>query len=230
MRSRYAILVAGGKGRRMGGNVPKQFIMWQGRPVLMHTIDRFALLSNPVKVIVVLPADEHDYWRELAREFAFNTPHDLAVGGEERYHSVANGLELVPSDSIVAIHDGVRPLVSLNLIELCFNEAENYGSAIPVVSIKDSLRRVDPTSGVSTAVARDEYRAVQTPQTFLSTRIKELYRQPWLPEFTDDATVFELGGNAIHLVEGDASNIKLTTPEDLALADVLYKTSGKGVG
>lgn len=214
----------------MGGNVPKQFLVWQGRPVLMHTIDRFARGSKPVKVIVVLPADEHDHWRELVREYAFGTPHELAVGGTERYHSVANGLELVPGDSTVAIHDGVRPLVSAELIDRCFSEAEIHGSAIPVVALKDSLRRVEPTSGQSRAVARDEYRAVQTPQTFASTRIKELYGQPWLPEFTDDATVFERGGNAVHLVQGEASNIKLTTPEDLALADVLYKTTGKRVG
>lgn len=225
MLPRFAVIVAGGQGLRMGGDVPKQFLEWRGRPVLMHTLEAFAHCDASIQLVLVLPRDQHDFWKQLVDTHGFSVPHRVVAGGEQRYHSVSQGLAEVPSDAVVAIHDGVRPLVSPELIRRCFEEAEKHGSAVPVTTMVDSLRSYDAASQKSHAVDRSKYRAVQTPQTFLSSRIKPLYQKPWQPEWTDDASVYEQNGNTVHLVDGARENIKLTTPEDLAYADFLYELS-----
>lgn len=223
MRPRFAVIVAGGQGLRMGGDVPKQFREWRGRPVLMHTLEAFAQCDSSIQIVLVLPQEQHGYWRELVESNRFDVEHLVVSGGEQRYHSVAQGLAEVPSDALVAIHDGVRPLVSSELIRRCFEEAEKHGSAVPVTTMVDSLRSYDVATHESHAVDRSRFRAVQTPQTFLASRIKPLYKNEWQPEWTDDATVYEQHGFSVNLVDGARENIKLTTPEDLAYADFLYE-------
>jgi len=223
MLPRFAVIVAGGQGLRMGGDVPKQFREWRGRPVLMHTLEAFSNCDASIQLVLVLPRDQHDFWKQLVDTHGCSVPHRVVAGGEQRYHSVAEGLAEVPSDAVVAIHDGVRPLVSPELIRRCFEEAEKHGSAVPVTTMVDSLRSYDAATHESHAVDRSKFRAVQTPQTFLSSRIKPLYQKPWQPEWSDDASVYEQNGYRVHLVDGARENIKLTTPEDLAYADFLYE-------
>lgn len=220
----YVILVAGGKGLRMGGDVPKQFLPIGGRPVLMRTIDAFRRALPAVEVILVLPRAQQDYWRELCLEYAFDAPHLVADGGETRFHSVLHGLSLIPegADGVVGVHDGVRPFVSDEVIRRAYSEAERYDTAVPVIKIVETVRRLH-ADGTSTTVPRDAYRLVQTPQVFRLALLREAYRQPYTPAFTDDASVVEALGHSVHLTEGNRENIKLTTPDDVALAEYIIE-------
>lgn len=219
---KYAILVAGGKGLRMGGDVPKQFVPIGGKPVLMRTIEAFRKADPHVRLILVLPASQQGFWAELCREYGFDSPHRVAEGGETRFHSVQNGLALVPdeADGIVAVHDGARPFVSPETIMRCFDAAYTMGAVVPVTPVAETLRQVLP-EGDSFTVDRADFRLVQTPQTFRIALLKEAYRQPYRPQFTDDASVVEELGHNVALVDGDPANIKLTTPADLAYASYL---------
>lgn len=217
----YVILVAGGKGLRMGGDVPKQFAVIGGRPVLMRTIDAFRRALPEVRVIVVLPRTQHAYWQQLCRDYAFPAPTLVADGGETRFHSVLHGLALIPEgeEGVVGVHDGVRPFVTADVIRRAYAEAEREGTAVPVVPVVETVRQL--TDGGSHTVPRDRYRLVQTPQVFRISLLRRAYRQPYTTSFTDDASVVEALGHSVHLTEGNRENIKLTTPADIALAEYL---------
>lgn len=220
---KYVIIVAGGSGKRMGTDVPKQFLPLAGKPVLMHTIDAFYRYDSQVNVLLVLPLVHMEYWRELCNQYAYNKPVILVEGGSERFYSVQNAMQKVPCDALVAVHDGVRPLVDSQTIERAFVSAEKNGSAVPVIPETDSLRKL--TQEGSKSVDRSAYVRVQTPQVFRSDLIKEAYNQAYKPTFTDDASVFESLGNAVSLTVGNVSNIKITTPVDLKWAETLLHES-----
>lgn len=217
---RYAILVAGGKGLRMGSDIPKQFLPLRGRPVLMHTIDVFRRTYPDIHIILVLPREQQDYWRQLCGQHDYDVELCVADGGETRFHSVHNGLSLIPDGArgVVGVHDGVRPFVSPETIRRCFEAAEEFGAVVPVVPVVETVRQV-LADGSSMTVDRNAYRLVQTPQTFDIQLLKKAYGQPFDPFFTDDASVVEAMGHPIKLVEGNNENIKLTNPADLKLAE-----------
>lgn len=218
----YVIIVAGGRGLRMGGEVPKQFLPVGGIPVLMRTLMRFSeyakISACPLSIILVLPRQQHDYWLALCQQHQFRLDYQLAVGGRTRFHSVQNGLALVPDDAegVVAVHDGVRPFVSVEVISRCFDEARRSEAAIPVVPVVETLRHI--TDGTK---PRDDYRLVQTPQVFSAQLLKAANNQHYRENFTDDASVVEAFGHAVTLVEGNRENIKITTPFDLRTAEAL---------
>lgn len=220
----YAIIVAGGRGLRMGTDLPKQFLPLGGKPVLMHTLERFHAYDRSLKLILVLPKEQQDYWRQLCAEHQFTTPHSLADGGATRFESSQNGLALIPDgeEGLVAIHDGVRPFVSAEVIDRCFEAAREDYAAIPVLPVTDTLRHVNP-SGYAMNVPRDNYRIVQTPQVFDIALAHQAFNQPYRDTFTDDASVIESLGCQVTMVEGNRENIKLTTPFDLELAETLVK-------
>lgn len=226
--TRYAIIVAGGKGLRMGGDLPKQFIPVEGRPVLMRTLDTFHTYDSTIRIILVLPRDHQPYWKELCREYCFAVPHRIADGGATRFHSVQNGLAMVDAvDALVAVHDGVRPFVSHGVIETCYREAEVHGAVVPVIPVVETVRKLvkeEPAinhPARSVTVSRDDYRLVQTPQTFRASLLRRAYEQPYCEAFTDDASVVEALGENVQLVEGNRENVKLTTPFDLTIAKAL---------
>ena len=224
LMKKYAIIVAGGKGLRMGGELPKQFIPVEGRPVLMRTLDAFHAFDSIIEIILVLPRDHQPYWQELCREYQFAVPHRIADGGATRFHSVQNGLALVDEpEALVAVHDGVRPFVSPEVIEACYREAEAHGAVVPVIPVVETVRHLLPEGSVT--VPRDAYRLVQTPQTFRTSLLRRAYEQPFCEAFTDDASVVEALGEAVYLVEGNRENIKLTTPYDLIVAKALVESS-----
>ncbi len=212
----YAIIVAGGKGLRMGGEVPKQFLPINGKPILMHTIEAFRKALDGIEIILVLPADQHEYWQKLCQDYNFCSPKLIAKGGETRFHSVKNGLALLPDDedAVVGIHDGVRPFVSKETIQRCYATAAGGRAVVPVVPVFETIRQILP-DGKSITRPRDEYRLVQTPQTFPLVMLKKAYEQPYSETFTDDASVVEAMGEEILMVEGNRENIKITTPSDL---------------
>lgn len=216
----YAIIVAGGKGERMGATTPKQFLELSGKPILMHTLEKFQQTVPSIKIILALPENQFDFWEELCYKHKFvTTPHQIVKGGETRFHSVENALKLVKEEGVVAIHDGVRPLVSEATIKRCFIEAESKGNAVPVMDVVDSIRHFSKQSKKSEAVSRSCYKIVQTPQCFSSELILKAYEQEFDKLFTDDATVVEKLDVAINLVEGNKENIKITTEEDLLIAE-----------
>lgn len=212
------IIVAGGKGLRMGSDIPKQFLPIEGKPILMHTIDRFRAYDKDMQLIVVLPASQHDYWSELCRTHMsdFSTEGiTLCDGGETRFHSVLHGLERIQNDTeLIGVHDGVRPFVSTEVIARCYDEAAQSGAAIPVIDVFETVRHLLP-NGQSETVPRDDYKLVQTPQVFNASLLRRAYKQPYEPRFTDDASVVEALGHSIVLVKGNRENIKITTPYDL---------------
>ena len=212
----YAIIVAGGKGLRMGGDVPKQFLPINGKPILMHTIEAFRKALDGIEIILVLPADQHEYWQKLCQDYNFCSPELIAKGGETRFHSVKNGLALLPDneDAVVGIHDGVRPFVSKETIQRCYAAAAGGRAVVPVVPVVETIRQILP-DGKSITRPRDEYRLVQTPQTFPLVMLKKAYEQSYSETFTDDASVVEAMGEEILMVEGNRENIKITTPSDL---------------
>lgn len=256
---RYCIIVAGGSGRRMKASLPKQFLLLDGRPVLMHTMERFSTFDPLMSIIVVLPAEHHDLWRRLCAEHTFGVSHTVVAGGEERFYSVKAGLQQVeadmmgvagaqpvpgagraavqvavprdgttgedynevqvPADTLIAIHDGVRPLVSHDTIWRCFSDAEEFGNAIPFIEPADSVRVLDGDD--SRPVHRSTVRMIQTPQVFRGGVIIKAYDREFDASFTDDATVAEADGVKIHLTHGNRENLKITTPEDLAVAATL---------
>jgi 2-C-methyl-D-erythritol 4-phosphate cytidylyltransferase len=226
--NRYILIVAGGKGLRMGHDLPKQFIPVHDQPVLMHTLTAFYAWDASATLVLALPEEHQSYWKMLCKEIGFAVPHHLVVGGETRFHSVKNGLDYISgvmkkeseADTWIAVHDGVRPFVSGETIERCFDQAQLEKTAVPVVPIVDSLRQV--TENRSNPVDRTQYVAVQTPQVFRSDLLFKAYTQDFSPLFTDDASVLEALGESIHLVEGNPENIKITTPFDLLVADALF--------
>ncbi len=218
---RYAIIVAGGSGKRFGSDMPKQFLPLEGKPVLMHTIEKFDQAG--ATIVVVLPAEHQEMWMAMCKECNFPVTHIIANGGSTRFESVRNGLAAIEDlepDDLVAVHDGVRPLVSVEMIDRCYNTAQKTGSAIPVVNPNDSIRQV-MDDGTSRQLLRSSLRAVQTPQTFIAELLRGAYDMEESPLFTDDASVVESAGNKVTLVEGEVSNIKITTPIDMVVAKVL---------
>lgn len=221
----YAIIVAGGKGLRMGGEIPKQFIPVAGKPILMHTLEKFQCFGESLvgagglEIILVLPKEQQEYWAELCTKYSFKVPHTVVNGGETRFHSVQNGLKTIPdnAEGVVGIHDGVRPFVSLDVIKRCYEEARVKKAVIPVMPVTDTLR--DVTQGKN--VYRENYKIVQTPQTFDIQLLKKANQQPYSEAFTDDASVVEAIGQEVTMVEGNRENIKITTPFDLKIADVI---------
>lgn len=226
---KYVLIVAGGKGLRMGGDLPKQFIPLQGKPVLMHTLEAFYQWDTSAELILVLPEDHQSYWQMLCREIGCPVPHRIANGGETRFHSVRNGLELLSGEigissegeenTLIAVHDGVRPFASSEMIETCFAEAERSGAAIPVIPMIDSLREAE--GNASHPVDRTRYFGVQTPQVFHGEWLLRAYGQPFSPQFTDDASVVEAMGEAVKMVDGNRENIKITTPFDIWMAEAI---------
>ncbi|WP_077196185.1 2-C-methyl-D-erythritol 4-phosphate cytidylyltransferase [Prevotella ihumii] len=219
---KYIIIVAGGKGLRMGNDIPKQFLPIGGKPILMHTIERFCAYDKDIKVILVLPKAQQDYWKTLCEQHQFTEPHEIADGGETRFESSKNGLALIPEgeDGLVGIHDGVRPFVSIDTITRCYDEAQRTCAALPVMPVNETLRQV-AQNGTSKTVQRSEFRSVQTPQVFNIMMLKMAYAQPFNEGFTDDASVMESFGCKISMVEGNAENIKITSPFDLKIAEML---------
>lgn len=217
----YVIIVAGGKGLRMGSDIPKQFLPIGGKPVLMRTLERFRAYSADLQIILVLPEAQQDYWRQLCEEYHFDVEYQLANGGQTRFHSVQNGLALVPDDAegVVGVHDGVRPFPSIEVIKNCYETARTAKAVIPVIPVVETVRHLEKEGSVT--VPRDEYKLVQTPQTFDIQLLKAANRQPYNDGFTDDASVVESYGHAITLVEGNRENIKITTPYDLTVAEAL---------
>ena len=216
----YVIIVAGGKGLRMGADIPKQFLPIGGKPVLMWTLEQFRKYSPTLQIILVLPKAQQEYWQQLCKEYDFHVKYQLADGGETRFHSVQHGLALIPDDAegVVGVHDGVRPFPALDVIRNCYEAARNQEAVIPVIPVVETLRHL--TEGTK---PRGEYRLVQTPQTFSIQLLKAANRQPYSDNFTDDASVVEAYGHAITLVDGNRENIKLTTPYDLLVAEALLK-------
>jgi 2-C-methyl-D-erythritol 4-phosphate cytidylyltransferase len=217
----YALIVAGGKGTRIKSNVPKQFLEILGLPVLLHTINAFYQYSENIKVILVLPEDDIALWNSIISNFNFNKPVILTTGGESRFQSVKNGLKKIEGGGLVAIHDGVRPLVSADIIGASFRLAAVHGSAVAAVRLKESIRITDQDN--TKAVDRSRYRLIQTPQTFNIELIKQAYELKEDPSLTDDASVAERAGNTISLFEGSYENLKITTPEDLIIAEALLR-------
>ena len=220
MMTRYVLIVAGGKGLRMGNELPKQFIPVGGRPVLMYTLERFRQWDDSANLILVLPGGYPSYWERLCREHNCLIPHRVALGGETRFHSVQNALELVEGEGLIGIHDGVRPFVAPEVISACFAGAKRYGAAIPVAPMIDSIRETG-AGGKSRPLDRNRYVTVQTPQVFRSELLREAYRQNYTPAFTDDASVVEAMGVEIHILAGNRENIKITDASDLRLAGAL---------
>lgn len=214
------IIVAGGSGTRLGSDIPKQFLLLQDKPILFHTIEHFYNAYHNINIIVVLPKRQVIYWAELKRKYDFNIPHQIVAGGKSRFESVKNGMTVITDECVVGIHDAVRPLITEKNIKQLFAAAEKNGNAIPFSPCKDSIRKV-ATNGQNKAVPREEYVLIQTPQCFLWSQIKKGYFGPELPQFTDDASVFEHLGGKVHLVKGDAHNIKITYPSDLIFAEAL---------
>ncbi len=214
----YVIIVAGGKGLRMGSDIPKQFLPIGGKPVLMRTLERFRNYSSTLQIILVLPQAQQDYWQQLCREYDFKVDYQLADGGETRFHSVQHGLALIPDDAegVVGVHDGVRPFPDIGVISNCYETARTSKAVIPVTPVVETLRHIEEGTK-----PRGDYRLVQTPQTFDIQLLKAANRQPYSENFTDDASVVESYGHPITLVDGNRENIKITTPYDLKIAEVL---------
>ena len=215
------IIVAAGSGSRMGIKIPKQYILLNGRPLLMHTIQRFFDHDPTMSIVVVLPENEDGTWERLINDHSFSISHTVVKGSNTRFHSVTNGLSKITGHCLLAIHDGVRPLCSPSLIGRCFEEAEKFTNAIPAIRITETVREI--INGNNQMVDREKLRLIQTPQCFDSELLKKAYQNCDHDNFTDDAGVFEHDGNKIHLVEGEKNNIKITEPADLIFASPLEK-------
>ncbi|UTW64208.1 2-C-methyl-D-erythritol 4-phosphate cytidylyltransferase [bacterium SCSIO 12741] len=225
---KQVVVVAGGSGSRMKSDQPKQFIAVAGRPILMHTLECFLNFDPATRLILVLPKDHHSTWKDLCAKHGFTHPVELVSGGATRYHSVQAGMALAQSEGVIAVHDGVRPMVSTATLKRCFETAWKEGNAIPALAVVETLRKLE-NDGSSTWVNRDAFRSIQTPQCFRYDIIQTAYQQEYNEEFTDDASVVERMGVSINLVEGNRENLKITTPEDLHWAEYwLQKKSGDG--
>jgi 2-C-methyl-D-erythritol 4-phosphate cytidylyltransferase len=219
--NKTAIIVAGGKGERMNADIPKQFLEIKGKPILIHTLEAFMNFDASLQLILVLPAAQFEFWKTLCKKHALNIPHQIVAGGQTRFQSVKNGLDAVKVPAIVAIHDGVRPLVSKETISRCFDAAAKFGAAIPTMDSIESIRFVDANG--SKSVDRTAYKMVQTPQVFDAELLKKAYEQEFSVLFTDDASVVEAMGATVHLVDGNRENIKITTEFDLIVAERLLE-------
>lgn len=223
------IVVAGGKGQRMGGDVPKQFQLLGERPLLMITLERLYAMDGTLKMILVLPAEHIALWNELCTKYSFTLPVSVAEGGNTRFHSVQNGLSKIDDadgeEALVGVHDAVRPFVSQKVLDDAYREAWNNGAAIPMIELQDSLRHIIGGEGASETVPRDRYRLVQTPQVFRLSLLREAYSQRYVEAFTDDASVVESIGGRVFAVEGNRENIKITTPFDMLVAKTLISCS-----
>ncbi len=217
----YVLIVAGGKGLRMNNELPKQFITLNGKPILMYTLEAFYTYNPDIRIILVLPSTQRNYWSRLCKELHFSLPHVIADGGESRFHSVKNGLAMVQEPGLVAVHDGVRPFVSQTVISHCFEMAQQKRAVIPVLDSIDTIRQL--VDGGSVTVDRNIYKTVQTPQVFESELLKEAYCQKYNTSFTDDASVVEAMGVPVFLVPGNRENIKITNPFDLKIATALLE-------
>lgn len=224
---RYAIIVAGGQGVRMGADRPKQFLEIGGKPILRHTIERFLAFDPAVEIVLVLPAAQKDWWRDYCRQHGFLERYSMVSGGITRFHSVQNALKYVGNDGIVAVHDGVRPFLRSDLLVRLFAAAETHRAVIPAVPVVESVRRMEGEAA-SVPVRRDGLMLVQTPQLFAASVLQEAYRQAFSTAFTDDASVVEAAGIPVHVVPGDRINLKITTPDDLQLAETLLTISACG--
>ena len=212
---KIALIVAGGEGKRMNANQPKQFLLLNKLPILVHTLKKFSHLD---KIILVLPYNQFDYWKKLCEKHNFSQKHKLVKGGKTRFHSVKNGLTVIDNHSIVAIHDGVRPIISTVLINTLISETKKGFGTIPVIPVKNSIREIKSTK--SKHIDRSNLYKVQTPQCFLSADIKKSYKQNYSDKFSDDASVFEYYGGKIHTILGDEKNLKITTKEDLKITEL----------
>lgn len=219
--NRSVIIVAGGKGIRMGGSIPKQFLPVGGRPILMRTIEAFRQADSSIRIVLVLPADQQNYWKSLCTQYSFDAEYEIADGGETRFLSVKNGLDKLPLKGLIGVHDGVRPFVSSDIVLRCFAEAEKKKAVIPVVDVVESVRKLSDDGSI--AVCRDKYKLVQTPQVFDAALLHRAYAQPYRTDYTDDASVVESMGGKIFLIPGDRENIKITTPFDMMIANTLLK-------
>ena len=215
----YAIIVAGGTGSRMQNAVPKQFLLFDGIPLLMHTIQAFYQSQSSPEILLVLNTSQHANWNTLCEEYLFTIPHKVIEGGDERFHSVRNALLTIHGKGVVAIHDAVRPMVSPQLIDRCFETAVEKGNCVAGVTPTDSIRRITEEQK-SVAFNRNEFILVQTPQTFELDLLRKSYQQPYRPDFTDDASVVEAAGFSINMIAGERQNIKITYPEDLEIAAI----------
>jgi 2-C-methyl-D-erythritol 4-phosphate cytidylyltransferase len=218
MQKTHVIIVAGGSGSRMGADVPKQFLQIAGKPILLHTIEKFYSTNPLYNIILVLPEAHFGIWEEIITQFNCTIPHQLVKGGDSRFRSVKNGLDLI-NDGIVAVHDGVRPLVTSNTILNTLSDAERYGAAIPVIESTDSIRMLSENG--SNPLVRSLLRNVQTPQCFEASILKKAMLQDFNPEFTDCASVVQKAGFPIFLSDGNIENIKITTPLDLKIAELI---------
>ncbi len=217
---RYAIILAGGNGSRMNAATPKQFMLLKGLPILMHTINRFYDFDSNIHIILALPQSHIVAWEKLCKAHIFNIKHQVVSGGETRFHSVKNGLDAITETNVVVgIHDGVRPFVSNETLISCFEVAQKLGNAVPSISVSESMRKVENSE--NTCLDRNQVKVIQTPQCFQIGLLKKAFLQTYLYSFTDDATVVEAIGEKINLVEGNAANIKITTPYDLKIAEVI---------
>ncbi len=215
------IIVAGGFGSRMQTNTPKQFLNVNGSPILFYTIRCFDSFIKGIPIILVLPEPYIDYWKSIIKKNSFNHAHFVTSGGETRFQSVKNGLELINEPGLIAIHDGVRPLVSKETLSRVFSKAEKDGNAIPAIPVNESMRKLEADN--TEPVNREHYRLIQTPQCFHSDLIRRAYEQEYKEEYTDDASVVEAMGIKINLVEGNPENIKITRPVDLKIAEALLR-------
>lgn len=218
----YAIIVAGGSGNRMNSPVPKQFLLLNGEPVLMHTLRAFQSSDISPEILLVLHPDFFTTWHELCLKYEFNIPHRIVAGGKERFNSVKNALSFIDEDAIIGVHDAVRPVVSNDLINRCFHEAILKGAVIPVIESRDSLRKKE--GELTRSIPREDILIVQTPQAFKSSLLKEAYQQEFSSHFTDDASVVEKNGADVHTTKGDSRNIKITYPEDIQVASFFLTT------
>lgn len=220
---KYIIIVAGGTGTRMNNAIPKQFLELQGKPILMHTIEKFTSAIPEINSVVVLSLAYKEQWKTLCEKHNFTIPHQLIDGGETRFHSVKNGLECIPENCVVGIHDAARPLVNTQTIISAFATAEQKGNASPAIPLTESIREVKNSN--NKAVNRNDYFIIQTPQCFQAVLIKKAFLQEYRPSFTDDASVLEAMGEKINLIDGNRENIKITNPQDLIIAEAIMQNS-----
>jgi len=220
---RYVIIVAGGSGARLkseqNGDTPKQFLLLAGKPVLMHTLEKFNQSDRQIKIILVLPEKNIEQWNILCRKYNLQIQHQISLGGETRFHSVKNGLELIKESGVTGVHDGVRPLASVALIKTCYEQAEKFGNAVPCIPVPESIRHIIDKDANEVA-DRNSFVTIQTPQCFDSEILKKAYSADLDDVFTDDASVVEYSGQPIHLIEGERENIKITYLADFAIAEV----------
>ena len=214
---RHCIIVAGGKGLRMRGEIPKQFMLFNGKPLLMHTLNMFRNFDSEMHIILALPFDQIDEWEKLCLRYSFQVEVHIVHGGETRFHSVKNALDVISEEGVVAVHDGVRPLITNDLLDRYYTIAEKEGNAIPCIPVSESMRKID-TKG-NQQVDRSKYVLIQTPQVFHTSILRKGYSQPYENSFTDDASVIEKMGISVKLVDGDTNNIKITTKTDLIMAE-----------